>query len=392
MVVITLLLKSEHITNKENISYSVETVNRGTVVSSIKTSGIIESDDEIIIRSPERSIIKKVYKNAGSKTIKGELLIELDEKSVVAEIERIENQVILKHNALEKIQLNAQNTRLSLDRSEEVKKLRINTLKSTLQVQEKMLAEGNIEESRIDRTKQEIEVAETDLQTQIERNAIRIQQIDADERGMLLQIHNQKETLKEKQGLLNKLKIRAPADGIILAINSNEGQRIESDAMLLRMSDFASFKVVGWVNQKDAHHVQTGNQVHVALGEETLEGLVGEITPMVDDEMIQFNIRLKDKTHAGLAVNQSVSVEVISRQHDDVLRVKKQDYFDKSRRQDIYVINGRHAHKKEVILGTIGNEWCEIVSGLNEGDQILTGKPITEDSPDKVPVKKAYPK
>ncbi len=387
---IALLSRPKSSGHNSDISYSVETIDRGPVVSSIKASGVVESDDEIIIRSPERSILKKVYKNAGSKTTKGELLLELDEKSVRQEIDRIKNQLEQKRNSLEKIQLNGQNSRLSLDRSEEVKRMRINTLKSTLQVQEKMLADGNIDENRVERTRQEIELAETDLQTQVEKNAIRIQQMDADERGMLLQINSQQKTLQEKQALLNKLKIKAPADGVILAINSNEGQRIESDAMLLRMSDLSSFKVVGWVNEKYAHYIQTGNLVYVNLKDEKLEGVIGEITPMVDDEMIHFNVHLNDKRHSGLEINQSVSIEVISRQHEDVLRIKKQAYFEKSARQYLYVVDNKQAEKKEVILGTIGNKWCEVLSGLEEGDRVLTGQAVSVDSPDEIPFKKKY--
>lgn len=385
-----LLFRTKSTWHNNDTPYSVETIKRGSVISSVKASGVVESDDEIIIRSPERSILKKVYKNAGSKTSKGELLLELDEKSLRQEIDRLKNQLEQKQNSLEKIQLNGQNSRLSFDRTEDVKRVRINTLKSTLQVQEKMLADNNIDESRVEKTRQEIAMAETDLQTQVEKNAIRIQQMDADERGMLLQINSQEKTLTEKQALLNKLKIKAPADGVILAINNKEGQRIESDAMLLRMSDMASHKVVGWVNEKYARYIQTGNVVYVNPENKKTEGVVGEITPMVDDEMIHFNVHLNDKRSPVLKIGQSVSIEVVSRQHENVLRIKKQTYFEKSPRQYLYVINNKQAEKKEIILGTIGNEWCEVLSGLKEGDRILSGQPITKNSPDTVPFKKKY--
>lgn len=370
-------------------SFTIEEVSMGPVISSLQASGVIESDDEIIIRSPERSIIKKVYKNAGTLVKKGELLIELDEKSVQKEIERMKNQLDIKHNSLEKSRLNAQNTRLSLDRNEEVKRLRIVTLKSNLAEQEKMLEAGAISETRVDRTRQEVEAAEADLQSQIEKNAIRIQQMDADERGLLLQINSQEKNLKEKQALLGKLRVKAPAEGVILAINNSEGQRIEEDAMLLRMSDMSSFKVVGWVNEKYTSRLQTGNRVLVNLDNEKLEGVVGEITPMVDDQMIHFNVHLTDKKHQGLEINKSVSLEVISRSHDDVLRIKKLPEIENSTRQMLYVLHDREAVKTEVIFGTIGNEWCEIVSGLVEGDQILIGTGNAENGPARFNVKKS---
>ncbi len=387
LLAIVLLTKDSTGPATANQKFSIETVDRGEVTSSVKASGIIESDDEIIIRSPERSIISKVYKNAGAKVKKGELLIELDEKSVQSEIERMKNQLELKQNALEKLQLNAHSTRLSLDRTEEAKQLRITKLKATLEQQEKMLNEGNISETRVDRTRQEIEMAETDLQTQIEKNAIRIQQMDADERGLLLQIHNQEKNLAEKQEMLGKLKVKAPADGVILAINSNEGQRIEADAMMLRMSDLSSYKVVGWVNERDASRIRTGNQVSVFIGDETLQGVVGEITPMIEDEMVHFNVHLKDNKHPGLSINQSVSMEVIDVHHNDVIRIKKHPGFENVSHLYLYTLENREAIKKDVIFGTIGNNYCEIVTGLNAGDQVLIGIADAENSPEKFRVK-----
>jgi len=389
LMAIFLLSQQKSNSVSANEQFIVETVDRGRVISSVKASGIVESDDEIIVRSPEQSIIRRVYKNAGARVTKGELLIELDEKSVVSEIDRMQNQLELKHNALEKLQLNAQSTRLSLDRNEEAKRLRITNLKTTLAQQEKMLGEGNISQARVDRTKQEIEMAETDLQTQIERNAIRIQQMDADERGILLQIHNQEKNLQEKRNMLSQLKVRAPDDGVILAINSNEGQRIESDAMMLRMSDLSSFKVVGWVNERYAPLIQTGNQVFVNLDDETLEGVVGEITPMVEDEMVHFDVHLNDKKHEGLTINKSVSLNVISRQHDDVLRIRKHPELENTSHLFLYVLDNNQAIKTEVILGTTGNEYCEIVSGLDAGDRVLIGNINAEKGPEKFRVKKS---
>lgn len=378
--------------NSENhdqqASYSVAEVGRGPVTLSIHASGIVESDEEIIVRSPDRNIIDKVYKNAGSKVKKGELLLELDKKSVLSEIDRMKNQLEIKQNSLEKARLRAQDTRLSLDRNEEVKKLRIATLKSNLAKQEEMLAAGTISEERIERTRQEVQLAETDLQNQKEKNSIRIQQMEADESGLLLQIYSQEKNLKEKQALLNQLKVKAPADGVILAINTSEGQRIEQDAMLLRMSDMSSFKVVGWVNEKYASRIETGNKVYVDVDNDRIEGVVGEITPMIEDQMIHFNVHLSDKKHAGLEINESVSLEVISRSHDDVLRVKKFPELENTSQHLLYKLNDRVATKTTVLFGTIGNDWCEILSGATEGDRIMFGYPDVENGPDKFRVKK----
>lgn len=352
-------------------SFKTETIDRGPVTSSIKASGIVESESEVLILSPARSIVKNVLKEPGSWVEKGELIIQLDKEGVESEIEHIADQLDLKRNSLEKTQLNAQSTRLDLEYNEEVKKLRITSLKSTLADQEQLLEVGGISPARIDKTKQEIVLAEKDLQTLTEKNSIRLKQLAADEKGLMLQIKVQEKSLVEKQELLRKLDIVAPSAGIILAVAGNEGVRVDADKMLVQMSDLSSFKVNGSIDEKFAKQLKTGNHVFVKIDNEDLEGRVGNITPMVENTKVQFNIHLKESSHPKLIANQNVEVHIINSKKEAVVRIKKIAEFEDGNRHEVYVVKGAEAIKTELIIGTIGNDFCEIISGVNEGDVII---------------------
>ncbi len=352
-------------------SFRTETVDRGTVISSIKASGVVESESEVLILSPARSIIKKVMVEPGSWVEKGELIMKLDEENVKSEIERLSDQLELKRNSLEKTQLNAQSTRLDLGYNEEVKKLRITSLKSTLADQEQLLEVGGISPARIEKTKQEIVLAEKDLQTLKEKNSIRLKQLAADEKGLMLQINVQEKTLCEKEELLGKMTIKAPSAGIILAVAGNEGVRVDADKMLVKMSDLSSFKVSGSIDEQYAKQIKTGNRVYVKIDGENLEGRVGNITPMVENKKVQFNVHLKENSHPKLIANQNVEVDVVGSKRDDVLRIKRTEELSGKKRQEVFVVKGHEAVKTELILGTLGNDYFEILSGVNEGDKII---------------------
>ena len=103
--------------------------------------------------------------------------------------------------------------------------MKITSLKSTLADQEQLLEVGGISPAKLEKTKQEITLAEKDLNTLSQKNSIRLKQLIADEKGLLLQIKMQGKTLLDKQEILGKLTIVAPSAGIILAISGNEGQR-----------------------------------------------------------------------------------------------------------------------------------------------------------------------
>uniref|UniRef100_UPI0032170DF7 efflux RND transporter periplasmic adaptor subunit n=1 Tax=uncultured Draconibacterium sp. TaxID=1573823 RepID=UPI0032170DF7 len=353
-------------------SFHTEKIGRGSVVSSIKASGVVESESEVLILSPAQSIIKRTFKEPGSWVDKGELILQLDKENVAKEIELTSDQLEMKRNSLEKTQLNAQSTRLDLGYNEEVKKLRITSLKSTLADQQQLLEVGGISPARIEKTKQEIVLAEKDLETLVEKNSIRLKQLAAEEKGLMLQIKAQEKTLVEKQKLLNKLDIKAPSAGIILAVTGNEGSRVDADKPLVRMSDLTSFKVIGSIDEKFAKQLKTGNRVFVKIDNEDLSGRVGNITPMVENQKVQFNVHLQDKSHPKLISNQSVEVHIINSDKENVLRIKKIPVFENGNRQQVFVIKGNEAVKTDIILGTIGNNYCEIVSGVNEGELIIT--------------------
>jgi HlyD family secretion protein len=348
-----------------------ETVNRGTIISGVKASGVVESENEVLILSPASSLIKKIYKEPGSWIEKGEVILQLDKESIESEIENITDQLEMRQNSLMKTRLSAQSTKLDLEYNEEVKKLRIVSLKSTLEDQKQLLEVGGISPAKIDKTKQEIVLAEKDIGNVTEKNTIRLKQLVADEKGLLLQIRMQEKTLKEKYEVLDKLKITAPSSGIILAISGNEEQRADKDKLLVRMSDLTSFKITGSIDEKFAKQINTGNRVFVKIDGENLEGRVGIITPVVENTKVQFNVHLKEKSHPKLIANQNVEIQVVSNKKDSVLLIKNFPKFEKGKKHIVFKIVDDMAIRTEITLGIMGDDSCEVVSGLSEGETII---------------------
>ena len=347
-------------------------VDRGDVVSTTQATGVIESENEVILLSPAASIIKSILKEPGNKVQAGEIILQLQTEPVLDEIEKLKDQLEVKRNNLEKNQLNAQSTKLDLDYNEEVKRLKVISLKAQLSDQEKLLEVGGISPARVEETKQEITLAEKDLAMLIERNSIRLKQLQADDKGLLLQIRMDEKVLQEKQELLAKMSVRAPSSGIILNISGSVGEKVAADKMLVRMSDLSSFKLTGSVNEQMASQIKTGSLVYVTIEDEQLEGLIGNITPIVENNKIQFNVHLAESSHPKLIANQNVQIQIFNNKKENALRIKKLPGFENGKKQKVFVIEGNKAVKKDILLGIIGDEYCEILSGLKEGDVVIS--------------------
>ncbi|MBT3385150.1 MAG: HlyD family efflux transporter periplasmic adaptor subunit [Prolixibacteraceae bacterium] len=353
-------------------SFETIVVDRGMVISTTHATGIVESENEVIVLSPAASIIKNILKEPGSRVKEGETIVQLNSETVQNEIEKLKDQLEVKRNNLDKTRLNAQSSTLDLEYNEEVKKLKITSLKSQLTDEQQLLEVGGISPAKLDKTAQEITLAEKDLSMMIEKNSIRLKQLATDEKGLLLQIRMDEKVLEEKQELLSKMNVKAPSAGIILNISGSVGEKTSTDKMLIRMSDLTSFKLTGSIEEQFANQIKTGKQVYVTVEYEQLEGLIGNITPMVENKKIQFNVHLKESSHPKLIANQNVQILIINNQKENSLRINKLPSFEKGKKHNVFVIEGDKAVKREITFGIIGNDYCEILSGLNDGDVIIS--------------------
>jgi len=316
-------------------------------------------------------VITNIKNGVGNRVEKGEIILQLDDTPIREQIEDIQDQIEVKNNNLEKTILNATNIRVDLDYNVEVKKLAIASLKSEIVDQEQLLEVGGISPAKFEKTKQELTLAEKDLETIQTKNNIRLKQLAAEEKGLKLQIDIQQKELDQKKELLNKMVIRAPSSGIILEINGKEGEKVNTDRLLVRMSDLSTFKIRATIEDEHANVVKTGRGVLAQLDGEELSGKIGTISPTIRDGKIEFDVFLDESNNSALRPNMSIDLMVIENRMDSVLRIKKGPAFGKLNPHDIYVKKGDKAYLKEIKTGLSGNEYYEIEDGAELGDELI---------------------
>lgn len=346
-------------------------VDRGEVFIPLDASGVVEPENEVIILCPANSVIRKINKEPGSRVNKGELIVDLDDAQTLSEISQIKDQLDVKNNSLDRSRLDAQMTRIDLDYNVEVKKLKIASIKAQMADEEQLLSVGGISSAKIDETKQSLVLAQKDLDIVQEKNVIRLKQLKTEEAGLNLQIEIQEKQLAEKTDLLNKLKIVAPSDGIILSISGKAGEKVSGDKTLVTMSDLTSFKIRGSIDEKYSDYIKTGSPVFVLAGNEKLKGVIGNITPAVSDNKITFNVHPEHSSNPNLIPNQTVKLLVMKSLRDNVLRVSSSRNFRENSEQTIYVLDSGKVVERSVKFGMKGSDFQEVISGLNAGDRVV---------------------
>ncbi len=349
-------------------------VEEGSVYEPNVATGVVEAENEVLIQSPYTSLVKQIIKEPGSRVIKGELILIIDDELIKEEIDRLNDQLELKRNTLEKNNLNEFSTNIDLNYNEEVKKLNITSLKSQLADEEQLLEVGGISPAKIEKTRQEIALAEKDLVMVKQKNSIRLKQLKAEEQGLLLGIRIQEKELEDKISTLMKMRVTAPSDGIVLSISTKVGEKVNAGSVLIRMSDLSTFKIAGSVDDKLADFIKTGNKVYAVFDSERLPGYIGNVTPTIENNKILFNVHLEEKNHPKLIPNQNITLWVVGKESEKTVRIKNLNVFEKEVPRFLYVLTEGEAIRREVTTGIRNPDYIQVLSGLEAGEKVIIPK------------------
>lgn len=360
-----------HSDSSGNQEIQVANVEIGKVLRSFAGEGIVEPKSEVIILSPASSIIKGILKEAGNHVNSGEPIIILDPAPIQREIDNIKDQLEVKHNSLLKNGLSARSAKVDLEYNVQVKNLRIASLEAELADEEQLLEVGGISPAKFEKTRQELELAQQDLVMLKEKNSIKLQQLEADEQGLRLQIEMQEKVLAAKEEDLKEMIIRAPSAGIILSIQGKVGEKVNTDRLLVEMSDLSNFKIKGTVDDDFAENVKTGTRVYVSIDNEELKGVIGSVNPVIRDRQIDFDVNLQESNHYKLRPNRTAELQIVRAERDSVLRLPHGSVFGRGKEHEVFVLTSSGPRVVNVITGLKTPEYIEIREGLEEGDRVV---------------------
>jgi HlyD family secretion protein len=140
------------------------------------------------------------------------------------------------------------------------------------------------------------------------------------------------------------------------------------------MSDLSTFKISGSAEDKYANLIKTGRKVFAVIDSERLPGLIGNVTPVVANNKIQFNVHLEQKNHPKLIANQQIVLWVVAAENDQAIRLKNLNVFNKEIPGVVYVLSNDEAVRREITSGIKNSDFIQVLSGLDVGEKVIIPK------------------
>jgi len=346
-------------------------VDRGPIEATITASGTVVPEFEQVIPSPIETRVLKILQSPGAKLTKGEQILELDVSAITLAFEKLNDQIMLKENEQKRLKIDLEKTITDLQTQLQIKKLKLEFLKSKTEQQQKLFEIGGSSKEQMRQTKLEEDIAGLELQ-QLETSIRNTQQsLQNQLEGVATEFRILQNEREEVRNQLNQASTRAERDGVLTWAVSQEGATIRKGEVLAKIADLNAFRIDATVSDVHATRVAVGLPVKVKINEDYLAGTISSIQPTIQNGIITLQARLEDKSSNLLRSNLRVDVLIITAQKENALRLKKGQFASGDGEQQVFVIRGDVAYKTPFRLGIAGFDQFEVIEGLSEGDEVI---------------------
>jgi len=331
-------------------------VGRGSIEQTVLASGVLEANSLVSVGAEVSGRIDAVHVTLGQDVKKGDLIVEINSLDQ-------ENAVKTAQAVLAGIEAQKRNQQATLAKAEA-------SLTRNQQLNANSL------------------VSQTDLETAqaaVDSAQAQIDQLDA-------QIAQSQLSVESAELNLARTKIVAPSDGTIVALLVDEGQTVNANSTIptiVKIADLDTMVIKAEISEADVVRVSAGQRVYFTiLGEPDvkIDATLREVEPAPtsissdtasSDTAVYYNglFDVPNPDHK-LRISMTAQVTIVLAEAKDVLVLSSGLVSRKDPQGNtvvaVYDPASEQVEPRRIELGLNNNVMAEIVSGLEEGDQVVS--------------------
>jgi HlyD family secretion protein len=386
-VVVLIVLASVFKGGKKDVEVVTEKLGRRDIIEIVTVTGKIQPKREVKISPDVSGEITEMYVNEGDSVQKGQLLLTINPEIYITTV----NQLIANLN-------NAKASLASAEAQEIRAKNNFTLGKELFNRQEQLYKDKVISLQEFENAKMQFQQQQTE--------------VVVSEKTRMSAIYNVKSLearLEEGQKTLGRTRITAPQSGIVTQLNSEKGERVVGTAQMagteiMRISNLNEMEVEVQINENDIVRVHLNDEADIrvdAYPERVFKGVVTEIANSakfnvaqnINEQVTNYTVKIlidalsytdlisKNRPQPFLP-GMTASADIKTEIRKNVLSVpiaavtsrnpKDIESTSSSNKTWVFVYDAGKAKAVEIKTGIQDIDYFEVLSGLKEGEEIVT--------------------
>lgn len=346
-------------------------VRRGAIANTINASGVVVPLHEELVSSPVQTHVAKVHAKPGQQVAAGQLLLELDDRTIRLAIDGVKEQLAQQENRILALSLELEQKRKQLGSAIELLQLDLQAQKVKLGRYQTLRQSGAV--SGEDMLTAELNVQRTEIQLRQHK-----EQIEDNRRsngsgveGARLQKAILQKQLAQQELLLAQTRVRAPFAGMLTWVQGEEGASLSTGQLLAKVSELNNYQVEAALSDFHARALSPGQAVRVEQGNVLLDGTVQTILPEIQNGTVKLLVKLAQPNHPLLRNKLRVEVNILTEQKNNTLLADNGPAFNGRGQQAVFVLADGVARKRVLTLGASDGKHVEILAGAAAGERLI---------------------
>ena len=268
------------------------TVDKGVIEVSVSASGKVVPAFEEIINSPINSRIVEIYKKGGDSVDVGTPILKLDLLSAETDYKKQLDEEQMKRLQLDQLRIQNRNKLSEMEMQLKVSRMELNRKEVELRNERYLDSLGAGTTDKVRQVELDYNVSVLKLKEDEQKYENEKSLTDADYKVKELDLNIFRKSLAETKRTLEDAQIRSPRKAILTYVNNEVGAQVSQGSRVAIVSDLSHFKIEGEIADTYGDRIAAGSKAVVKIGNDKLDGVVSDVTPLSKNGVISFTVQL----------------------------------------------------------------------------------------------------
>lgn len=305
---------------------------------------------------------------AGDRVTRGQVLATLDSPALRNEYERERATLESLNTSLQRQALEIRRLLLRSQQQSDLARVQIQAADRELKRAQASWDLRVISQRDFQRAEDDLATAKLNFDNARDSTALERDSLNLDLRSHRLDRDRQALIVQNLKRRVDELTIRAPVDGMLASLATQQKAAVAENAPLLTVVDLSVLEVEFQVAEVYATDIHAGMAAEISLDGRSLPGVVASISPEVRQNQVIGRLRFTGEQPKGLRQNQRAAVRIVLDERDNVIKFERGSQIDEGTRF-VYVVHGDTAVRQPVNIGAVSIADAVVLQGLKPGDQ-----------------------
>jgi HlyD family secretion protein len=356
---------------------AVTGVVRENLSSVVSTNGKVEPVMPISFRASFPTFVRKVYAVEGQQVKRGQLLYDLDEAGLAAELAQSRADLSTEEEALRVAKSGGRVDQLAkvsadLQKARDMRdQLRRDNESLTKLVAQKAATPHEFEENRL-----ALAQAEADLQSLEKAKQTYVSQAQLDIERVTLLVEHARNEVRDLEDKLKSTHGTAPTEGTLYSLPIHQGDFVKEGDLLAEMADMRHVRVRAFIDEPELGQIDLNQAVEIFWDAHPDRVWTGR-TEVVPKQVVARGTRnvgellcSVSNDRLDLIPNTTVDVRIHISERPNVLVIPRGAVFIDGGKRFVFLVQDNRLHRRDIKVGIANPTMIEVLSGLQEGDQL----------------------